>query len=73
MTKVNDEAERAGYRGECGALAEFFLILSIHFHYEEKGDLERVIQRELPVHTQEFDRATIIYEKDTIHTETIRT
>ena len=47
--------------------------LSIHFHYEEKGDLERVIQRELPVHTQEFDRATIIYEKDTIHTETIRT
>merc|ERR1711892_542058 len=52
VTKVNSEADQAGYRGESGALAEFFLILSIHFHFEEKGDLERVIQRELPVTTQ---------------------
>ena len=49
VTKVNTQAEQVGYTGEIGALAEFFLILSIHFHFEEKNELESVIKRELPV------------------------
>lgn len=48
VTKVNTQAEQVGYTGEVGALAEFFLILSIHFHFEEKNELEIVIKRELP-------------------------
>ena len=30
-------------------MAEFFLILSIHFHFEERNELESLIKRELPV------------------------
>ena len=45
VTRINDEADVCGYQGEVGSLAEFFLILSIHFHYEEKTQLEQVVKR----------------------------
>ena len=53
-TELGDSQGVEKMRGdptEISQLAEFFLILSIHFHFDNRGQLEAVISRELQMHT----------------------
>ena len=40
--KCTDLAQKSAFSGPEGALTEFLLILGIHFHFEERDELERL-------------------------------
>ena len=47
INKTNEAAQLSDYNGDIGQLAEYLLILSIHFHFEQRDELQDVMKKEL--------------------------
>ena len=59
MENTRKSAEDVGFRGASGLLSEFLLILAIHFHAEQRNELENVVRKELSIESITLKSLTI--------------
>ena len=76
MSKCTEKAQLSSFRGPEAVLAEFMLILGIHFHFEERDELESLIQNQLNISDFQIKSMTIsrlkqVFDQDLYSTETL--
>jgi len=59
MNKCTELAQKSDFSGPAGSLAEFLLILGIHFHFEERDELEQLTKKQLSIGTLQIKSLTI--------------
>ena len=59
MNKCTQLAQKSSFSGPEGSLAEFLLILGIHFHFEERLELEKLTKKQLKVDGLQIKSLTI--------------
>ena len=76
MSKCTEKAQESSFRGPEAVLAEFMLILGIHFHFEERDELESLIRTQLSISDFQIKSMTIsrlkqVFDQDLYSTETL--
>lgn len=76
MSKCTEKAQLSSFRGPEAVLAEFMLILGIHFHFEERDELESLIRNQLNISDFQIKLMTIsrlkqVFDQDLYSTETL--
>ena len=59
MNKCTELAQQSDFSGPEGSLAEFLLILGIHFHFEERLELEALTKKQLRIEGLQIKSLTI--------------